>query len=247
MALITQLWRTKPVEYLVRAKYGVYVALNGGSRSGFSNSDDEFGTGFPEVEAYRKELLDLSREELSKRVNMQRSIDMESTRQRLEREENSRSFNRPEARADFDHWAKASYWTKDEAVALSFGRDPNRATWKDVNPYTEVSDFAKKFAARRELVRRAINMGQLSEMNLPGFFIAWADRMKIDIVPELKTALSELGIQIADWKTLFDREAAQSKELLKRLVQIEVEKDWLERKSKRMQARRSSARNRHPR
>jgi hypothetical protein len=39
-------------------------------------------------------------------------------------DENQRVFNRPSAVADFDYWSRMSYWTLDEALALSFGKAP---------------------------------------------------------------------------------------------------------------------------
>ena len=41
-------------------------------------------------------------------------------------------FNKPEAEADFEYWALASFWTLDEVTALSFGKDPRFVTWRAV-------------------------------------------------------------------------------------------------------------------
>ncbi len=225
MAVITELWKIRPIEYLVQAKYATYVALNGGSRS---SSGNEFGAGFPEVEAYRDKLKKLPPEDIAKLVAEQRNADAEIVRKKREIEESLRSFNRQEASADFEYWAKAAYWTIDEAIALSFGRDPNRVSWKNISPLTSVSGFAGEFAARRVLARRAVSMGQLAESNIPGFFVAWAERMKVEIAPGLKEALTDLGIQIADWKTLFEHEKTRAEEYRKLAAQLSVEKDMTE-------------------
>lgn len=66
--------------------------------------------------AYRSEL---------KRLN---GVDLQKlyASERAKLEEPTQPFNQPDAAADIDHWSKASYWTLDEATALSLGRDPRR-------------------------------------------------------------------------------------------------------------------------
>jgi hypothetical protein len=46
-------------------------------------------------------------------------------------QENSRFFNGSGAKADFDHWSRAAHWTLEEAVALSFGGNPEIVNWGD--------------------------------------------------------------------------------------------------------------------
>lgn len=43
---------------------------------------------------------------------------------------------------------------------------------------------------------------------MPGFFLAWAKRNRIDFPPELEAAVVALGHQVADWKTAFDQVSA---------------------------------------
>lgn len=47
--------------------------------------------------------------------------------------------------ADFDHYCKMAYWTLDECVALSLGKDPKRVNWKVVQPHTDNSCFAFRY------------------------------------------------------------------------------------------------------
>jgi hypothetical protein len=47
----------------------------------------------------------------------------EEVRIRRELEENQRFFNQSRADVDVSHWSRMSYWTLDEAVALSLGKD----------------------------------------------------------------------------------------------------------------------------
>jgi hypothetical protein len=117
----------------------------------------------------------------------------------------NRFFNESFAQADLEHRSKISYWTADEAVALSLGKDPRIVTWDAIEEYAAQSVFVFAFAERRELVQRAIQAGQLMERNTPPYFLAWALRTRFYMPLPLVEAVSSLGNQIADWKTEYDR------------------------------------------
>lgn len=61
-------------------------------------------------------------------------------------------------KADFGYWAKSSYWTIEEAVALVLGRDPKYANRKGVAPYLNVSPFAQLYERTLELANRAVGV-----------------------------------------------------------------------------------------
>ena len=44
-------------------------------------------------------------------------------------------FNRPEAEADYREWVTMPYWTIDEAVALSYGKNPAKVTCRNVGTF----------------------------------------------------------------------------------------------------------------
>jgi len=102
-----------------------------------------------------------------------------------ELEEQQRSYNKPYANADLEHWGKAPYWTLEEAITLNFGKDPARVNWEDIRPYTNVSSSAKKYAQLRDLVIRAAKAKQLDSPVLPGDFLKWTERMGFDAPKEL--------------------------------------------------------------
>jgi len=108
--------------------------------------------------------------------------------------------------ADYSYWVKMSYWTLNDAAALSLGRDPKIASWDKVESYTKVSPFAEEYEKRREIILRASLMKQLSDLMPPHVFLAWAKRMQIELPLGLLNAFNSLGIQVADWKTLYDSE-----------------------------------------
>jgi hypothetical protein len=127
-------------------------------------------------------------------------------------EEQLRFYNRASAIADFEHWSKATYWTLDEAVALSLGKAPEVVNWASIEPYTETSPFATNYARIRDLVSRARAWQQLSDPVHPGSFLAWAKRNGIPYPPELEEQVSARGKLIADWKTLYDQQKVQYEE-----------------------------------
>ena len=101
----------------------------------------------------------------------------EERKKEAEEEEAKRFFNWPQVRADFSHWSKASYWRLEEAIALSFGKDPRQVNWKSIEAHLAVSPFVRRYRDVRDLATRAKAMKRLFDPVLPGFFITWANRM----------------------------------------------------------------------
>jgi hypothetical protein len=60
-------------------------------------------------------------------------------------------------------------------------------------------------------------MGQLRDSTIPSDFLAWADRMRVSMPVELVDAVKALGIQVGDWKTLFDKQKELAEQLQKQL------------------------------
>jgi len=131
--------------------------------------------------------------------------DQEFNKQYKENIEKKRFFNKQYCDADFSYWAKQAYWKIDEAITLILGKDPRKVTWEKVKQYLPESPFANKFNEIRELARRYINYNQLYDSVYPGIFLAWAQRMQISIPNELQKAVNDIGIQVADWKSYYDK------------------------------------------
>lgn len=168
--------------------------------------------------AFEAELAALPDDKIAARVRMAQEDEARVIRERFEAEENARFFNQPYAKADNQYWSKAAYWSIDEALALSFGRDPSRVNWKSVEPHVPVSSFAAEYARQRTLLLRAVAMKQLSDGTLPGAFLAWAKRNRFPYPQELEDAVRQHGHQIADWKSMYD-------DLAERLAKMERSRD----------------------
>src|SRR5438045_3872135 len=114
-------------------------------------------------EAYAAKLASLSAEEVASLVGKARAEDAAKAQAKAEATERQYFFNHPSAAADFNHWAKAAYWTLDEATALSFGKSPATVRWEVIERYTGMSWFAAAYALRRDLniILRAKALEQL--------------------------------------------------------------------------------------
>lgn len=200
---------SKPVEYLVGRKFPDWKTVRK------SASIPNFGPGgiphdyqakrLEEIKAYQAELGAKSPEDLMVLYQEEKAKEAKEYQEKAEREEKQRFFNQPSAKADFEHWSKAVYWSLDEAIALIFGKNPETVTWKRVQEFTNISAFARQFAKVRDLAQRSKALGQLTEPVLPGVFLAWARRNEINVPKELLEQVEKRGVVVADWKDLYDK------------------------------------------
>jgi hypothetical protein len=117
----------------------------------------------------------------------------------LVKQENERFYNQRYANADFVHWAKAAHWTIDEAIALSFGKEPEIVTWKKIEPLKNETAFAKQFAKRRDLAVRSIQAKKLGDFIPPIEFITWALEINIDMPKLLIDEVTKLSGVVINW------------------------------------------------
>lgn len=194
-----------PYEYLARRRYPSAFVVRDLASDDYTNRRKQEHY-VSQAEAYMEELRTKPPEELKALLDEERKKEAAEAAERLREEEASRFFNRPDAQADFTHWSKAAYWTLEEAIALSFGRDPRRVNWKSIESHAGVSPFVRLYRDLRDLAHRAKVMGQLYDPVAPGFFLAWASRTGASIDPHLVECVIANGGIIDDWKTLFDAE-----------------------------------------
>jgi len=206
----------EPVEFLLERRFGAGaryadttfpVSLSSGRRT---RTDPDLAE---RVAQFRAELLALHSDELKRLVEDEREKQRAEVAAKIEREERQRFFNQPLAQADFDHWSKAAHWTLDEAVALSFGKAPERVNWETVKPLVHVSAFAFQYQRRRDLALRAKLWKQLFDPVLPGFFLAWAKRTGLEVSSDLEAAVTARGVLVADWRSHYEDLNAKYDEL----------------------------------
>ena len=148
---------------------------------------------------FRKELEEKSKPELRALVLEARKRDDEKKRLLLEQAEAARFFHQPNAAANFNLFASYPYWWVEEAVALSFGKDPRIVNWGNVERLVKISKFAEKFAEKREIAVRAQTFGYLSKKNTPLDFINWAEKSQFEMPADLVSKVRSIFNQ-PDWK-----------------------------------------------
>ena len=202
-----------PVEYLVSRRFPFAKVLRippsiSSRGGGISYADRQ--ERLAAIDAYEQELKSKTPAELQGLCDDERRKEIAERIATAEREERQRFFNLPHAKADFAHWSKVAYWTLDEATALSFGKAPEVVDWKGVEPYTQVSPFAREYERLRQLTLRAKGAKHLSDPTYPGPYLAWAKRNEISIPAELEETVKARGHQIADWQSLYENLKSRS-------------------------------------
>lgn len=121
------------------------------------------------------------------------------------RSEEQQFFNRPEAGADFSHWARAAYWSAEEAVALILGKGPKRVNLINLDEYrTRVSPFIQRFKNLKELIDRAIEAEVVPKQPTPRQWVEWAKKNDFEIPNGLEEELEQLELPSAPTGGVFD-------------------------------------------
>ncbi len=117
-------------------------------------------------------------------------------------------FPQPQSAADFEYWAKMPVWTLNEAIALSFGKNPDQVDWDLIEIYRKVSPIAQDFWNCRRLVLRYQATGQLSDRTYPTDYIEWAQLTETPIPVALVEAVSKRWHQTVNWRQFcYDQKA----------------------------------------
>jgi hypothetical protein len=212
---MTRVSKEDRIDYLMRRKLrGKLVAVDPPSFARVPYKEQKAAR--EEIASYRAELESKPFEELDALYEQEKEKERQAAKLNAERER-QRFFNHPQANPDFEYWSKAPYWTLDEAIALTFGKEPEFVTWEDVSAYLTVSPFAQEYARVRKLALRAKACGQLYDPVSPGFFLAWAKRHEIEVPTELTEQVEKRGIWIADWKDRYDRLKTQHDDALEQI------------------------------
>ena len=131
-----------------------------------------------------------------------------SSRAYEKRSERQQFFNRPEAEADFSHWACMAYWSAEEAVALILGKNPKRVNLVNLEECcTQVSPFIKRFKNLKELIDRAIEAEVLPKQPTPRQSVEWAKKIDLEIPSDLEGELEQLELPSAPTGGEFDEES----------------------------------------
>jgi hypothetical protein len=210
-----------PVAFLVASKFPLYRTL-----TPYHYGDD---TGLPlgerkrqlkEINAYEEQLSALSPEELGVLVRNERQ-------KRAHDEDAKRPFNRPSSAEDIAHWSALPLWHLQEATALSFGMEPQHASWKEIEPLVDVSPLAKRYSRLRERVLRAEQAGELFDPISPHKYIQWAQRNTIEVPKVLVDEIVARSGRIQNYESICDANAKLTQKISELEAILAAERDKL--------------------
>ncbi len=194
------------ISFLVSRKFGSTAILAPALANFDKTENSENSKKVAEIEEYKLTLRNAQSNDLLTLYNGE-----------LVKQENERFYNQRYANADFVHWAKAAHWTLDEAIALSFGKEPEIVTWKEIEKLKGKTAFAKVFAKRRDLALRATSWKKFGDTIPPVIFISWAIEINIELPNALIEEVTKIGGSTINWheqylklKADYDVLAAQS-------------------------------------
>lgn len=184
------------VDYLAKKKFDFLITTANFLVNLETDENGEAHKDLAKVDAYKKSLRLMPVSELEQLYIdvLKQDIKNEATA------EAGRIYNLKQSTADFVHWSKAAHWTIDEALALSFAKEPELVSWKKIEAYKDKSPFVKAYSKRRELALRAIQSKKLSDPVLPVVFISWTKELLIDLPSELLSELAKVGNTAIDWR-----------------------------------------------
>lgn len=233
MPTVPKLPNPTPIDFLVERKFAITTARHKLQQIMQKDDPEEAIAKLQEdeqkAEQYRQTLEKKPKHEIDALYKEEKALQEQENERRKLIMEQQRFFNQPSANADLAFWSKHAYWSLDEAIALTFGKNPAIVNWQSVQPhatgrydvtgYIHPSPFAQEYEKLVQLVLRAKTWNQLYDPSIPGMFLAWAKLHKIPYPPELEEMVVAHGGVVRDWKTAYDelnemkeKQAAQHEE-----------------------------------
>lgn len=108
--------------------------------------------------------------------------------------------------ADYEFWCRMATWTLEEAVALSFGKEPEAVTWDAVSRADPPLPFGERFCQIHKLAHRAASAGVLSDPSSPVEFIDWATINRIPFSENLAVMVAGHLAEKAKRKAALERQ-----------------------------------------
>lgn len=180
------------IRFLVSRKFGLTATLTPAFANFDKTPNSENSKKVAQIEEYKRTLRNVLSNDLLTLYN-----------EELDRQEKERFYNQRYANADFVHWAKAAHWTVDEAIALSFGKEPAIVTWKEIEKLNGQTAFAASFKKRRDLALRATHWKKFGDTIPPLTFISWAKEINIELPNALIEEVTKIGGSAINWHELY--------------------------------------------
>ncbi len=198
--------------------------------------DRDIEVKYNEMIAYQRLLETKSNEELAGLFEEEKIKQSEKLRLEAEKREEEAVFNQSYAMADanvYEHYAKMEYWTMDEAIILSFGRNPevvNSVTIANsglLKPSTPTSTFIVQYTNLQDLTKRAVSFKKLYDPVIPSLFLQWAKKKDICIPQPLIDMVDKYGTNYIDWQEHYNQLKGQHDKLLNEWNKLVKDFEWL--------------------
>jgi hypothetical protein len=158
-----------------------------------------------EADAERSKLEGMTDHRIDELVEWVEAAEAEGQARRQEEAEERRQFyHQPESEAELDDWASMPTWTLEEAIALSYGKDPQVVYWGAIKDRLDQSDFVADYADRRERVSRGFEDGQLKDPIRPGAILKWAANFRMYVPDGLRDAVAVYDKDAVNWREKFE-------------------------------------------
>ena len=172
------------IQYLLKRKFPDLELIEA--------SVGEYGEQLDAVNAYFNSLKEHAFDELVSQYDQEKRHEQLAMALLAVRDDKLRFFNRSDANADFIHHCQKKTWTKDEALALSFGKNPKIVNMDVLNNYRKNrpandppsdSIFIKNFEKQRDIL---FSDPLLEDTAPPKSFLEWFADNRIPVHPELQ-------------------------------------------------------------
>ncbi len=112
------------------------------------------------------------------------------------------------AATDYAHWVQMPAWTREEAIALSIGLDPDVIDLEAMTELAQDSDLEK----RRRLLVRAFESGVFPNADRvsPEDFLSWMKSNRLDVPKALTAATKAQGHALTNWRREHDKLKART-------------------------------------
>jgi hypothetical protein len=215
------------VLFLVNRKFNKFRTRNYGRNAlsgyidpDYANFEINLKTGLSaaklgEAENYRAKLRMLGNSELE-------ALYQQEIYKKYLEDDQTRLFHSKVVEADFDYWSKMPHWTLDEAIALSFGKDPEQVNWNSLNSTSAyLSPFVENYKKLRVLTSRAVTSGKLFDPVLPSIFLNWLLLNEINFPNVLGELVDRRSGGVEDWKKLYLETLSKRKSDLELVVGLQ--------------------------
>jgi hypothetical protein len=185
------------IPYLMQRKFSELNKYKNNPHFNLGISSDDKKEYLNRAEEYELQLASIDPQEVKKLWDEERAKEAEENLVVERRKEASYIFNQSEAQIDCVNAAQQSYWTLEECVAYSLGKDPSKVNKKSMMPYSQTT-FGKEFFRRINLIQRGKICLELSEINRPNSCVQWFKCKGISFSDELVEIMSNKPGNIID-------------------------------------------------